>query len=637
MDAMDLELLHSYEPLWNHWHVDCQLGEGSFGRVYQISREDFQMKQYCALKMISVPKLHSEIKQLESMGMNQHEIKDYHAGMVREVYKEIELMSKLKGKTNIVSYEDHEIRERPDGLGFDILIRMELLKSLTEVARERELPCSEVIKMGKDLCKALILCQKYHIIHRDIKPDNIFLSPDGDYKLGDFGIAKTVEEYQINLSVKGSYEYMAPEVRKGETYDQRVDVYSLGIVLYTFLNKKQIPFLNHRGQSITYKERQHALESRFSGEDIPFPCDAPKTLGEVVLKAISYKKELRYQTAEEFLCALEKVEEELFLSKKEETLYGGTLDLGKTVVLSSNQWECKTVSLDVKKSCSGKREKRDKNKDKQKQDIKEEWTTKRKKKIGKVWIAVFIMVFLGMELKGEKSLECLKVFQKDTQYTISLGKRETKAFEETIKNPGETKELEETKAPEYTKELEETKAPEYTKELEETKPLEYTKELEETKAPEYTKEPEETKVAEYTKEPEETKAPEYTKEPKETKRPQYTKVPTITEKPVKTAIPQKTETPKREEPNQVSEPVETNNVSYANSITVPSEIVIQKGKNMYLPVECKPVKATYELSSTNNEIAGINGGNIIAKKVGQCKIKIQSGKTTVYCKVTVGK
>ena len=69
---------------------------------------------------------------------------------------------------------------------------MELLTPLQKVTKERLLSEEEVIKLGKDICKALILCESRNIIHRDIKPDNIMISKFGDYKLGDFGVSKVM-------------------------------------------------------------------------------------------------------------------------------------------------------------------------------------------------------------------------------------------------------------------------------------------------------------------------------------------------------------------------------------------------------------------------------------------------------------
>lgn len=85
-------------------------------------------------------------------------------------------------------------------------------------------------------------CQCQNIIHRDIKPENIFVSRFGEFKLGDFGIARELDRSMSGLSKKGTFSYMAPEMYKGEEYDARVDIYSLGIVLYKLCNHNRLPF-----------------------------------------------------------------------------------------------------------------------------------------------------------------------------------------------------------------------------------------------------------------------------------------------------------------------------------------------------------------------------------------------------------
>ena len=111
---------------------------------------------------------------------------------------------------------DHLIIEHEDDIGWDILMRLELLTPLLDHTYKNGMTEDDVIKLGTDMCKALEFCRKYDIIHRDIKPENIFIAPSGDYKLGDFGIAKTVEKTRLGMSRRGTVVYMAPEVFKGE-------------------------------------------------------------------------------------------------------------------------------------------------------------------------------------------------------------------------------------------------------------------------------------------------------------------------------------------------------------------------------------------------------------------------------------
>lgn len=324
---MNQEQLHSMEPLWNHWYVEELLGEGSFGRVYRMKREDFGEVQYAALKVIGVPQTEQQVRQCFAEGMREEEVWQYFENMVEEVYQEVTLMARLKGKSNIVSYEDHEIRKRTEGIGYDIFIRMELLTSLEEYLSKKSMTTEEVIQMGKELCQALCVCGRHNIIHRDIKPANIFISRDGDFKLGDFGIARCMQDCPKDLSIKGSYTYMAPEVYLGATYDKRVDIYSLGIVLYTYLNHKNIPFIQ---KHITYENKTQAIKRRLGGEKIPRLSEVSTPLADAIEKAVAYLPEERFLSPEEFFIALEKAEKSYDISDLSE------INRDKTLALASN-------------------------------------------------------------------------------------------------------------------------------------------------------------------------------------------------------------------------------------------------------------------------------------------------------------
>ena len=193
-------------------------------------------------------------------GMSPEQAEAYFYSVVESVVREFAIMARLKGTGHVVNYEDHTVIRRQDKLGWDILIRMELLTPLLPYAMAHPFSRRDVIQLGIDLCRALELCQKYNVIHRDIKPENIFVSENGDFKLGDFGIARTIEHSGLGLSKKGTYNYMAPEVYRGNDYGFNVDLYSMGLVLYRLLNKNRLPFLPLTGQ-ITFRNRSKGLHT----------------------------------------------------------------------------------------------------------------------------------------------------------------------------------------------------------------------------------------------------------------------------------------------------------------------------------------------------------------------------------------
>ncbi len=289
------------------WNITRLLGEGSYGKVFEIERSEFGQTYRAALKVITVPQSSAEVRSVISEGMSVSQAEAYFHGIVEELMHEFSIMFKLKGTANVVSCEDLRVLEHPDGIGWDILIRMELLHPLLPYVYEHPMARRDIIRLGIDICKALELCQRYNIIHRDIKPENIFISDNRDYKLGDFGIARTIERTSSGLSKKGTYSYMAPEVYAGKEYGFSVDTYSLGLVLYRMLNKNRGPFLPQPPEAITFSSREQALARRMSGEALPRPFYGEGRLGEIVLKACAFDPKDRYSSPQQLRQELEAI------------------------------------------------------------------------------------------------------------------------------------------------------------------------------------------------------------------------------------------------------------------------------------------------------------------------------------------
>jgi len=304
---MSEERIYSYEPLWGVWHVDGVLGEGSYGMVYRVYRDDIGQRIYSAVKVISISQNDGQLSELFAAGMSPETMRGYCQSFIREITGELGLMQRFRGNSNIVSYEDHFVVERQDIIGADIVLRMELLTSLNNYINQRGFFVSDVVTMGIDICRALELCAKHSIVHRDIKPGNIFISESGSFKIGDFGIARSLEKGTGELSKKGTYSYMAPEVYCGSPYDETIDLYSLGVVMYRLLNSYRLPFLPLPPHNIDYGDNEKALSKRLGGYPMPVPVAAPEPLARVVLKACEYLPENRFTNATEMRVALEEI------------------------------------------------------------------------------------------------------------------------------------------------------------------------------------------------------------------------------------------------------------------------------------------------------------------------------------------
>lgn len=299
---MSVEVL---KQIWPEWQIEGKpLGKGSFGVVYKAVRRDHGVESYAAIKVISIPTDPSEVDSLRSEGLDMNATRTYLQGIVNDFVSEIQLMESLKGVQNIVSVEDYKVVEKTGEIGWDIYIRMELLTSFNAYICDKKLTEEEVIKLGCDICTALEICARRNIIHRDIKPANIFINDFGYFKLGDFGIARKMENMSGGLSQKGTPDYMAPEVANNSEYDERVDIYSLGLVLYRLLNNNKPPFLDTEKQLLSPNERKNAWDRRIRGEDLPAPCDASPAMADLILRACAYDPNMRFASATEMKQAL---------------------------------------------------------------------------------------------------------------------------------------------------------------------------------------------------------------------------------------------------------------------------------------------------------------------------------------------
>lgn len=287
---------------WNDWKIVKYIGGGAYGKVYEIERNISGVREKAALKIVSRPKDEGEIESYYDNGYDKASIVASYESEIKNYVQEYKLLKELQGQSNIVSCDDFTVIPRKNGIGGDVFIRMELLTSLQQVLRERTLSEKEVIKLGKDISRALILCEKKHIIHRDIKPMNVMVSQFGDYKLGDFGVSK-IMDHTTFATAMGTPEYQAPEVVHMEKYGHTADIYSLGIMLYWLLNNRRMPFIG-ADERITPEVKSTAMERRYRGEKLPAPKNGSAKLKEIVLKACAYRAQDRYASAQNLYDAL---------------------------------------------------------------------------------------------------------------------------------------------------------------------------------------------------------------------------------------------------------------------------------------------------------------------------------------------
>lgn len=297
---MSVEVL---KQIWPEWSIRKRIGGGAYGTVYEASRNEYGVDNHAAIKIISIPASEAEIDTLRSEGLDMQATKSHFQTIVNDFVNEIRLMVSLEGRPNIVNVKDYKVVEKKGEFGWHIFILMELLTPFVVYTCDHQMTEAEVIKLGCDICTALETCAEEKIIHRDIKPGNILVHKSGDFKLGDFGIARKLEDMTGGLSQRYTPKYMAPEVATSMYYDERVDIYSLGIVLYELLNGRRIPFQPNK-QINSLADIENAVRRRNSGEALPNPSNASPAMADLILRACAYEPNMRFSSATEMKQAL---------------------------------------------------------------------------------------------------------------------------------------------------------------------------------------------------------------------------------------------------------------------------------------------------------------------------------------------
>ena len=285
---------------WPGWRAVRLLGRGSYGSVWEIERELAGKPERCALKVVGVPPEEGWDDSL-SLGYDEDTLSTTYSSRADSMLGEYQLMAGLS-HPNVVSVRDVAKVARRGGPGYDVLIRMELLTPLTRWVRGKEIAVRDAARIGRDVARALSACESRGIVHRDVKPENIMVDEWGNFKLGDFGVARTLEGTRT-ATMAGTETYMAPEVIRHDHYNQTVDIYSLGLVMWWLLDGYRLPFMPEGRMGPEGAARAEAR--RLGGEPIPAPDSCPPELARIVLKACAYRPGDRYQSAAELVKGLE--------------------------------------------------------------------------------------------------------------------------------------------------------------------------------------------------------------------------------------------------------------------------------------------------------------------------------------------
>lgn len=185
-----------------------------------------------------------------------------------------------------------------DGFYYIVMEYIEGVILKEYISEKGSLPWREAVSIAAQICEGLAAAHKANVIHRDIKPQNIIMTPEGILKVTDFGIARASSQTTTTTTggqAIGTVHYISPEQARGGYTDQRTDIYSLGVVLYEMLAGK-MPF---EGESPVAVAIKHIQEKPVPIREIR--ADVPAVIEAITLKAMEKEQNARYATAEEFM------------------------------------------------------------------------------------------------------------------------------------------------------------------------------------------------------------------------------------------------------------------------------------------------------------------------------------------------
>ena len=280
--------------LMTNMEIQEQLSSRSGISVYRV--KSTKSDHLYVLKHISVPETQKQVDALILTGAAADEAaaQAYYEQVVTDYRTELEQLEELSASPNLSSFRSYEIKPKEEGIGFDLYLLSEYRTTLETYLAEKSISHAGAVNMAIDLCSALSDLRTAGLIHRDVKPANIYLNEQGHFMLGDLGIASIEGLKYCSMPELMISSFSAPELFElMASVNETIDLYAVGLILYRVYNGGHAPFEDEKTSG------KAADKMRITGKELPAPMFADYEMAEILCKACAFDPANRYQTPDE--------------------------------------------------------------------------------------------------------------------------------------------------------------------------------------------------------------------------------------------------------------------------------------------------------------------------------------------------
>ena len=265
---------------------------------YPAMRDDSE-KRYI-VKRISLPASQVQVEALLLTGVykDADAVCAYYEELAQGIAREVQTLDTLAGQRGFVPYKDHQIVPMEQGVGYEVHLISRYRMTLERYLRRNRMTHLSAVNLGIDMCAALAVCREAGWLYVDLKPENIYLFNDQEYRIGDLGFQSMEMLAYSSLPERYRSIYTAPEIPDAYSrLNATMDTYALGLVLYQVYNDGKLPYT-------TVEEQTEWLQKLSSGEGMPAPVCADADMTAIIAKAIAPDPADRWQTPAEMGHAL---------------------------------------------------------------------------------------------------------------------------------------------------------------------------------------------------------------------------------------------------------------------------------------------------------------------------------------------